>query len=174
LIGSILKQLFSGSLNELTQEVDGLYNDFKDKKPDPKRIWNILKGELLRFEEVYVIIDALDDCPDNNAREAESYNPRYTLLSKLVELQDLPNVMIMVTSRPMLNVQKELHWSEIEISARDHDINLFLETRIKNYTRIAKFKKDAMIKEGIVKNCQGMCVYQLQCSIIVERPSLNF
>jgi len=138
--------------------VDELYDDFESKKPTLERLWKVLMAEIAVLDRVYIVVDALDECPENDLKEADSYNPREELLDKLEKLLQLPNVMIMVTSRPIPDIQKLFNWPEIEISARDHDISLFLGKKIKASAKIAAYKQDDMIMESIAKNCQGMYV----------------
>jgi hypothetical protein len=78
------------------------------RKPDDKSLTKLLNDMLsiLVKDHVYLIIDALDECPDNSGMPS----PREELLNLVEDLVNLghPNLHICVTSRPEIDIQEVL------------------------------------------------------------------
>jgi hypothetical protein len=84
-----------------------------------------LKSMLLGLGQVpiYLIIDALDECPNisKSIGVPRSRQKVLEFLKELVELQ-LPNLYICVTSRPELDIRDSLeHLARLELSLHDQD-----------------------------------------------------
>jgi hypothetical protein len=109
LLSSLLSQLsaksdaFYGVLSQLyTDNAGGI------GKPDSDALTECLK-DMLRLPghgPVYIIIDALDECPNISGTPS----PREEVLELLDELVDLnlPNVYLCVTSRPEVDIRRVL------------------------------------------------------------------
>ncbi|MCJ1404359.1 hypothetical protein MMC11_007584 [Xylographa trunciseda] len=92
LLGSLLKQLIqSQELGPLPDLVKDLYASSKGElHPDDKDIIGILKSELkAKFKRVYLVVDALDEFPENDRRN---------LVESLQDI-DSERVCLLVTSR---------------------------------------------------------------------------
>ena len=81
----------------------------------------MLKRELDSYERVYILVDALDECVDDAAREM--------LVEQLHNLQ--PKINLMVTSRPSEHVARMFEGNiEQKISAHPADLRTYVESRI--------------------------------------------
>lgn len=92
LLGSLLKQLIQlQSPSSLSSDVLDWYEKAKTTKVPPKEkdIRTVLKKQVASYDRVYLIVDALDECP---------FRQRL-----LAELRDFPpeKLSLMVTSRPI-------------------------------------------------------------------------
>ena len=123
LISSILSQLSAKSdscYNVLSQ----LYSDNASGtvKPDNIELTECIK-DMLGLEgqgPIYIIIDALDECPDSS----ETPSAREEVLELIDELinLNLPNVHLCVASRPEIDIRKALEpLKPLEISLHDED-----------------------------------------------------
>jgi hypothetical protein len=106
LIPSLLTQLSSRS-GPRCDILSRLYSDHEDgaQQPNDGALTRCLI-EMLTVQDrhpVYLIIDALDECPDTS----EVPSPRNRILQLLKELVDLhlPNLRICVTSRPEFDIR---------------------------------------------------------------------
>ena len=105
LISSLLTQLSSRS-DLCRDNLSRLYSDHDDgaRQPSDDTLGHCLI-EMLKVQgqgPIYLIMDALDECPNN-----ELPSPRDRILWFLKELVDLrlPNVCICVTSRPEFDIR---------------------------------------------------------------------
>ena len=138
LIASLLQQL--AQTNPLiSDEILLLYNDRIEKQTRPTLDeWSrLLQAEASQFSEIFVIIDALDECSD------------YTRASLLSVIQKLPNSHLLVTSRHILTVEREFKCefkatTSLEICERDEDIRRYLESRIEREHRLASHVKQIL------------------------------
>jgi hypothetical protein len=88
----------------------GIYleNGHGKRRPDDESLTKLLKDmlSLLAQDPVYLIIDALDECPDTSGMPT----PREEVLDLIEDLVNLhhPNLHICVTSRPEIDIQHVL------------------------------------------------------------------
>jgi hypothetical protein len=145
LITRLLQQL--AQTNPLIlNKVSLLYRDHIEKQTRPTlNEWSILlQSEAGRFSEIFMIIDALDECSD------------YTRESLLSVIQKLPNIHLLVTSRHILTIEREFkgkfeNTTSVEIRASDEDVRRYLENRIKREHRLASHvEADPTLKETII------------------------
>ena len=109
LIISILWQLAAQS-DLCCDLLSGLYSEHDDgrQRPSEDTLSQCLKKTLLlpTQDSVYIIIDALDECPNNSGMPT----PREKVLGLVQDLVDLQlrNVHICVTSRPEIDIRTTL------------------------------------------------------------------
>jgi hypothetical protein len=60
---------------------------------------SLLQTEVRRFPKVFIVIDALDECPESNGTRA-------SFLAEIRKLQ--PNIHLLVTSRHILTMESRL------------------------------------------------------------------
>jgi len=113
----------------------------------------------------YIIIDALDECPDTS-KVPSTPSPReevLELVKKLVELR-LPNLRICVTSRPLVdirNIIKPLAPSPNYISLHDEegqkkDINDYINSVVYTDAKMVKWREED--KKLVIKTLSdGAC-----------------
>lgn len=122
IIRCLLKQIAS-QIPSLPDEVRRLYDLYKlQNKPTPRTddVIQTLRSIASRFSRVYVVIDALDECSDND---------RTDLLDALNKLMPLMNVL--VTARPVASIKDSLR-PDLEqcIEAVNDDIVTYIEAQI--------------------------------------------
>jgi hypothetical protein len=109
LLPSLVTQLFSQS-DHCFDTLFHLYLDHDDgaRKPSEGALIQCLKEMLTLPDQhpVYIIIDALDKCPDTSGMPS----PREQVLDFLKELVELPssNLHLCVTSRPEVDIRHAL------------------------------------------------------------------
>lgn len=122
LIRSLLKQIAS-QVPFVPDEVKSLYDLYQSQnKPTPRTndVIQALRSITSRFSRVYVVVDALDECLDDE---------RSDLLDAINKLRPLMNIL--VTSRPLASIKDSL-CSDLEqcIEAANDDITTYIETQI--------------------------------------------
>ena len=123
LIASLLQQLVQRSPT-FSNEIVLLYqNCFKKRTRPTLNEWSkLLRLEVRHFSKVFILIDALDECPEGN-------NIRKNFLDEILELQS--SVQLFVTSRRCSTIEREFEKAtRIEIHASDEDVRRYLGCRI--------------------------------------------
>ena len=157
LIRSLLKQIAS-QIPSLPDEVKSLYDLYQSQsKPTPRtdNVTQTLRSIAPRFARVYVVIDALDECPDDD---------RTDLLDALNKVKSSMNIL--VTSRPVASIKQSLH-PDLEqcIEAANEDIIAYIEAQI-NKKRLKlsdelleKPELRSQIVSELVASAKGMWVF---------------
>jgi len=122
--------LLSSLVSQLSVESDSCYevlcrlyseNNRGATKPDSIELTECIK-DMLRFPgqcPVYIIIDALDECPDTTG--TPSAREVLDLIDELV-VQNFANLRLCVTSRPEIDIRKALKpLKPLEISLHEED-----------------------------------------------------
>jgi hypothetical protein len=83
------------------------------------QLMTLLQTEVKTYSCVFIVIDALDEYSDGVQKEL------------IAKIQSLTSVKLLVTSRPILSIEHNLGAdSKLEITAKDSDINAYLETQL--------------------------------------------
>ena len=140
---------------KLSPEMEELYTSAGKKgssaRPRLDDICKILKAEVDRHAQVYVVIDALDECEP-------AY--RIRLLTELKALQ--PKLKLMVTSRFFDAFGADMGiGTDVEIRASDDDIRRFVQERVSNTPRLGRWiaadsSLQAMIETKVIDAAQNM------------------
>ena len=116
---------------------------------------NLLQSEVRGFSKIFIVIDALDDCPESNG----------TRMSFLMEIRKLqPNIHLLVTSRYIPSIEREFEKAaRLEICASDGDVRKYLECRIASEPQLVRHvKMDPTLQDTIinalVEKAKGMYV----------------
>lgn len=126
---------------------------FSQKRPSINDYAQLLQSSVQSYSRVYFIIDALDECSEANGT-------RKALLAELQKLQ--PAVNILLTSRHIPSIERLLQdAARIEIQASREDIKNYVEERISNCERIAKYVKNNpdlqnKILQNVSEKAKGM------------------
>jgi hypothetical protein len=123
-IGSIVRQLV-GRGSSIPLEVHALYEKYrgKDTNPTYEEYINLLQLLAKGYSEVYIVIDALDECVDKGGEIIWS-----DLLGKLE--RSVNNLRLLYTSRYIEDTVRILkRSSRIDISASPVDIDLFIRAQ---------------------------------------------
>jgi Cdc6-like AAA superfamily ATPase len=155
LLASLLKQLVKYQPS-LPGSVKTLYNSHKDKQTRPSldEISGALQSVVAAYSRVFIIIDALDECQISDGC-------RQRFLAGLFNLQAKCGANLLVTSRPILSIEKEFEGNTmLEIRASEEDVRRYLED---NMFRLPGFIVRSLelqeeIKTNIVKAVDGMYV----------------
>jgi hypothetical protein len=159
IISSFIKQLCQ-QLKYLPKDVQDFYEMYNTNARTPTfdKYHSCLATATQSFEETYLIIDALDEC-----REEE----REKMIKCLIALvKDLPCVKVFVSSRREPDIvdafaEEPERTIEIEAESVNRDIALFVKWRVDNLIEEKKLKivrrqlKDTIL-ETLIANADGM------------------
>jgi hypothetical protein len=111
----------------------------------------LLQLEINRLSKAFIVVDALDECPDG------------TRESFLAEIRKLPpNIHLLITSRHISTIEREFEKAaRVEIHATDEDIRRYIESRIKGDRQLTRHvqKEPALqstIINTIIEKTKGM------------------
>ncbi len=174
LIGSLVRQVAHGK-RTLSDEVIGLYRDhaFKACRPTISELSNLLHSEITGLSEVFILVDAMDECSNNNYT-------REDLLTTLQSLLEMPNVRLLITSRPVASIDAHLQgMAYLEIRAANEDIRRYIENRIPKERRLIPYVRgdDAFqvsIIDTIIAKAQGMYVIEPNIFILISIHVTDF
>jgi hypothetical protein len=147
---SLIKQL--SLWKKSCKDVERLYVQCHKGKsrPDLSRLETTLRAICNRFERVFFILDALDECEDKTL----------SLLLEQLEGLDKSRCRIFLTSRPHLQLNFR-DWPQIAIKAHESDIRLLIQKRIKNEAGLSELVNDnddlkRTIVDKIIQNAKDM------------------
>ncbi|KAJ7435622.1 ankyrin repeat domain-containing protein [Mycena latifolia] len=151
LLGALATQLMLGK--HIPPLVHTLYEHHlaRRTRPNIDELRKALDLAVALYPMVYIIIDALDEYPENY---------RHRFLKYLGRLG--PKVNIMMTSRPHINLDAQFpNMRTIEIHATEEDIHKYLDTQIQNSVRLSKHVQTRPelqdeIQSKILGNAKGM------------------
>ena len=114
----------------------------------------VLVSAARRFSKVFIVLDALDECP-------EASGTRAGLLAALRTLKD--TFKLLVTSRDLSSIAEDFCDAQLRISASNDDVRRYIEKRIDSERWLKRYvKKCPELQEEIVtkilENVQGMYV----------------
>ena len=158
LVASFLRQIVEDSKTEFSDKIRKLYEKFNQSssRPTLDNILTTLKLELREFAEIFIIVDALDECAESDSRSVERTYPRHELLKALKTLFDNRDIRVLFTTRLDSAAQRQLPGEILEIRATDHDIGVYLDEQIRKTPRIKAWEIDDLIKSKIIEKAQGM------------------
>ena len=167
------RALLSSLLNQLSNQSDQFrdilrrsYSEHQDgsTQPHSDALLLCLKDMLTmaRSVPVYLILDALDECPDDSGA-LKSRSPRGKVLSVVAELVKLrlPNLRLCITSRPEVDIRtiiKPLATQEISLhdeSGQNRDINAYVTFAVQSVTNWRDNDKK-MVIDKLTENADGM------------------
>ncbi|KAH0538033.1 hypothetical protein FGG08_005345 [Glutinoglossum americanum] len=142
-ISSLLKQLLL-QLEELPAPVKQLFDRsvMKGQIPQVSELQELLLSTAKRFDAVYLVIDALDECKAGDCRSE--------LLSALQQFEI--SMKLLVTSRPHPEDLNESlgHALQVKLEAVESDISDFVYKKLENRKTKKILGKDEKLKEDIV------------------------
>ena len=154
LVASLLKQLLQARQG-VPEDLKSLYELYyqHQTRPTLDEVSSIFQSEIRNYSRVFLIIDALDECPDDDRR---------VVLSRLRAMQAASSANVMITSRPVPKVTDAfLQDITIEIRASDEDVRRYIEGQMIRMTGcIARnVWLQETIKNSITKTVDGMFVF---------------
>ncbi|OJJ01824.1 hypothetical protein ASPVEDRAFT_192125 [Aspergillus versicolor CBS 583.65] len=155
LLAIILRQLAAQKL-PLAEPVRLLFEKYgiRDSKPPLKEHILTLQAVLLQWKTVFLVVDAIDECPSSNST-------RQAFLEDLHAIQANSKLRIMITSRPnpdIVGVMKYGGARFLEIRARDEDVKAYIKGRLRKSDGLAgqNSKLQRRIKRQITNAADGM------------------
>jgi hypothetical protein len=111
-----------------------------------------LQDVLANLSTVYIVIDALDECPSDDGT-------RRQLMACILELQSCTDLRLMVTSRHIPEIADEFQDAiAIEVRAHDEDVTRFVTGQMDRLPRC--IQRDAelqkLVREKITGAIDGM------------------
>ncbi|KAJ6487291.1 ankyrin repeat domain-containing protein, partial [Mycena vulgaris] len=120
---------------DISSVIENLYKQHREKGtvPSLEEVVNVLRSSLKEFSKVFVIVDALDEYPN----ESPGFQ-RETLLQYLAEMGS--NVNLMITSRPNISPESSSlpNLETLDIQAAPEDIQAYINAQIKLSPRLSK------------------------------------
>ena len=153
--------LVAGLLKQLLQQQGVVFNGLKSlyyghlnngTRSTLDEVFNMLQSEMNRYIRVFVVVDALDECPVRN-------RVRQDLLSKLNALQAPHSINLMTTSCLFPNIKQEFQNSlELGIHASEEGIREYLDGQMFRLAHCIRGNNDLQeaIKERIESPVHGM------------------
>ena len=139
----------------ISDDIISLYRHHSKKQTRPTldELSKLLQLEVRRLSNVFIAIDALDECLESN-------HTRESFLAEIRKLQ--PTIHLLITSRHVSTIEREFEKAaRVEIRASDEDVRRYLEGRIESEGRLVRLVKadptlQATIVNTIVENAKGM------------------
>ena len=150
LLAAVWRQL--SDENFYFEEAEDLYKRHTKAatRPTLKEVSKLLRAELCRYTKTFVIVDALDECPEDNGI-------RDILLEELSLLPGSVNILFTSRNPPTL----DRHFPDpvrIEIRAAKQDVTKYLQgqmSRLQDFIRTNPGLQQAIIR-GIIDVIDGM------------------
>jgi hypothetical protein len=133
------------------------YKNTKQNVLGPDELESVLLASIRPCSKVYLLIDALDECP-------EEHETRQTVLARIVKLtQDAPNLRIFVTSRELDRIRRSMEALVAEplrviTRAVDADIQIYLSTELFHDQILCELRPEmrTLIETTIASQADGM------------------
>ena len=148
--------------------LSSLYSTYNNGKEQPSEhslvncLKNMLTAPSLSQLPTYIILDALDECPNTSGIPT----PRGHVLTLVKDLADLhlPNLHICITSRPEIDIRTALepvtsgHLSLHDQPGQKKDIGVFVRSIVQSDTQMQRWREDdrKMVIETLSEKADGM------------------
>ncbi|KAF6222494.1 hypothetical protein HO173_013402 [Letharia columbiana] len=151
LIASILKQLLQHQTS-IPEDIRRCYRHhaYSGTCPNAKEIYTLLQSTISGVSEVYIVADAVDEL---------SIQVRQPLLSNLCALQEIHTLNMMVTSRFIPQISRELRDPMcLEIRTNDEDVRRYVQGHLNDLARcvMGNPQLQESIVDSIVNVVDGM------------------
>ena len=148
LVGSLLKQMIQDR-RVISEVIRSFYQRHRRRaaRPTLEQLTGVLISEIQTYSKVFIVVDALDECREDDATRA----------MLLEVLRSLPGqVNLMVTSRDLPSIARDFNGAKrLHIRAKDDDIKIYIEGRIALGPRHLK-RLQYVIVNRLVENVKGM------------------
>ncbi|KAJ7574693.1 Pfs, NACHT and ankyrin domain protein [Mycena floridula] len=170
LLGSVLKQLVQQH-SSISDHLVTLHK--RGVHPSIAELFAALQTEVLLYSQVYIVVDALDECSESNqARELffSSHSPGFWSLPAHVHL--------LITSRDILSISQEFGSTpRISIEAHNEDLKTYIRGRMTTDNKLKKLVKNditlvAEIVDQVILKAAGMFL-QVQLHLDALASQLN-
>jgi Cdc6-like AAA superfamily ATPase len=161
ILSAILKQLVQGRLSA-AEPVVRLFHHHSTRRTRPslEEIFSSLQSVLASYSNVYLVVDAFDECADKEGTRSQ-------LLDKLRSLQSKADLHIMVTSRFIPKIVNEFKSAPtLEVRASKTDVEQFVKSRMHLLPNCVQRDSalQAIVQEKVVEAVDGMlvCRYRVE------------
>jgi Cdc6-like AAA superfamily ATPase len=153
LVAAIIKQL-EQDRPPIAQSLSDLYEHHRVRgtRPSLEELLIVLKSMLASYTKVYVVLDALDECPEQNGT-------RRQLLSICRDLQKQTGLRLMATSRHDPRIVEEFKDAPlVEVRASDSDLKRFVMGNVNRFAKFVRLSSDLqeLVQNKIVEAADGM------------------
>lgn len=151
LLAAVLRQLVH-QCPAVPSSVTELHTTHTTNRSQPllDEISSVLADVTRKFPEVFLVVDALDECSEEAARD---------LLSNLRDLQKSTGMKLLATSRPTIDFSEFFEeYESMEIRAQEHDVKAVLDSLIIKLPKLVREDEHLQfkIKNSIVEAVDGM------------------
>ncbi|KAK0664020.1 ankyrin repeat, PH and SEC7 domain-containing protein secG [Cercophora samala] len=156
MLRSVILQLASQAEKKGEEHLIRLKEVFQDATPPNDALLETLHALIEEFDDIYLILDALDESPKQRHRE--------TLLDTLQEIREWsePRLHLLVTSRDEQDIRECLSPSEgeevkMKNASIDSDIASFITGHLQTNKRLRRWSKHHQeIQEALASRAQGV------------------
>ncbi|KAH7117475.1 hypothetical protein EDB81DRAFT_767262 [Dactylonectria macrodidyma] len=146
----------SSQLDDNHTFLSRLHDSYRNASPPDPALMDCLHQLARAFEDVYIVLDALDESPRDKHREA--------MLQCLAELRawSEPGLHLIVSSRDEVDIREELgalpeETIKMKNDSVDRDIASFISEHLRNNRRLRKWEEHhARIETALTTRAQGV------------------
>lgn len=158
LLAAILKQLMQAQ-SSIAEPVARLYDHHAKRrtKPSLEEVFTALQSVSANYSSVYVVVDALDECPDKDRARSQ-------LLARLRSLQQNIDLHLMVTSRFIPDIEVEFRsMPRLEVRVSDADVKHFVAGQMDRLPKCVQRDDELqdLVQDKIVQAVDGMLVLRI-------------
>jgi Cdc6-like AAA superfamily ATPase len=149
LLAALLKHLVQDETPGVVKIVKTLQEQCASRKSKPalEELKKTLQDVLASLSTVYIVIDALDECPSDDGT-------RRQLLACIRELQSCTDLRLMVTSRHIHEITDKFQdATTIEVRAHDEDVTRFVTGQMDRLPRC--IQRDAELQKLVQEKITG-------------------
>ena len=147
----------SCQLKDNYSHLSRLHGSYRNATPPDQALFDCLRQLVRAFDDVYILIDALDESPRNIHREG--------VLQVLTNLRAWmePGLHILVTSRDETDIRDELDTEEhenvsLENESVDRDIAAFISKHLRDNRQLRTWENHFdYIETALTKRAKGVC-----------------
>jgi hypothetical protein len=153
LLAATIKQLVQDRPS-IVQPLSSLYDDHQKRgtRPSFQEIVQTLQSVLAYFSRVYVVVDDLDECPDQDGTRSE-------LLEFCRSFEGRIDLRLMATSRRIPDIVEKFKCSsQLEVRASDADVKRYVAGKVDRLAKCIQRDGDLqeLVQNKIVEVADGM------------------
>ncbi|KAJ7576447.1 hypothetical protein C8J56DRAFT_1117359 [Mycena floridula] len=154
IFGSVIRQLLIDP-SLVPESLKSLYTSFKSGKSPPTSLTAMveaLQSQIQLYSHVYLVVDALDECP---------IDIRDDFNATIRSLTESGYLNVLITSRDISIIAQEFtSEARIDVRAHDEDVLSYITYRIEREKRLKTIlKEDAVLKKDVATD-KGLLLHQ--------------
>jgi hypothetical protein len=136
---SLLKQLVEQQ-NPISASVQQFWQDHVHQRPLLRSISRCLQSVVASFSEVFILIDALDECKVLDGC-------RTSFMWEMCTLQEVSRTHVLATTRHILHIIDSFRADQVmEVRASAHDVQMFIEGNLDSLPSFVR-RNTALLEE---------------------------